>query len=92
MSVQELSKEELVLRNEGMTANIQALKQIINEQLESIVNLKTNLNLYVSAHTKLSTEAQQQKAFLDASNTEVLNLKKELEISKSQEPCSEPEC
>lgn len=92
MSVQELSKEDLVNRNEGMAANIQALKQVINEQLESIVNLKTNLVLYAAAHNKLGNEAQTFKAFADASSVEVTNLKNELEQFKSLPPCSQPEC
>lgn len=77
MSVQEMAAQLEKNKNllKGYEAKMHAQRGMLNEQLEQMTALRTNINLLQQAYNE-------QHAFLEAANKEVEKLNEELKLAK----------
>jgi outer membrane murein-binding lipoprotein Lpp len=66
--------EELENKVQGLTAHVDAIKQMFNEQTETNMNLRTNLLLFQKQYGELARLTQAQEPVLLSLNAKVAEL------------------
>lgn len=87
----EVTFEQLQQQVKGLTAQLEAHKQVVNENLHSIISLKTNIYLYQQAHQeacKLNGELQKE---VERGKLQIADFAKKIAELETQLPAPQPE-
>lgn len=68
---------------QGSQAQISAMKQMLGEQLDTVMILRTNLGLMQQAHTAVSQQLAEADKKIAAYLSEIYQLKADLEVAKA---------
>lgn len=74
--------DQLTSQIKGLNAQLEAYKQMLNEQLQTSVNLRTNIILYQQAHQEVSLKNTQLQKELDEANKKIEELTPKVEVTE----------